>query len=352
MERHEFKTIWQRNSPPYRESQPSGDQNHFVVLSEGEPRAFLFIKPDTSPVLQLPDKGMNEVKKMIGSIFPDQYNVETEGNTAHYSSGNQSRDPLSFILLDGDRTFGIGLRLPATLSDSEQRQRSFFWELADLLYQRAEIIPLSDWNVKTVSDLEFLSYMYETVDDKEGLKEKIQNSYVKVSATDTNMAGVLQLCGLEKPDGDVLFSLNTDIHPDELGLSHCQSRVVWAFPAESFYYGGDRRKRWAIAASLGYLVKGNDFVSQRRLSDMILAFFTYSSDPKWDPEEDGLRESEESDIRNSLRILSLIWKLFPQEKRREAVLALWRNDFGKDDVERALNFVKIKRMMIASSGVK
>jgi len=341
MERHNFRTIWQRCSPPYRESQPSRDQNHFVVLSEGEPRAFLFIKPDTSPVLQLPDKGMDEVKEMIGRIFPDQYKVETEGNTAHYSSGNQSHDPL-FILLDGDRTFGIGLRLPATLSDSEQRQRSFFWELADLLYQRAEIVPLSDWNVKTVSDLEFLSYMYGTVDDKEGLKEKIQNSYVKVLATDTIMADVLQFCRVENPEGDVLFSLNADIDSDELGSSHCQSRVVWAFPAASFYYGGDRQKRWAIAASLGYLVKGKDSVSQRRLSDMILAFFTYSSDPKWDPGEDGLRESEEPDIRNSLRILSLIWKLFPREKRREAVLALWRNDFGKDDVERALNFVKIK----------
>ena len=318
----------------------------YVVLSENEPKAFLHIKQVNQPVLELPGINFEDVRRYVDqTIAKGQYKIEIEEDQISYHH-QEHLSPLNFIQVSSTLS-GTRLRLGTTFDKQEQVQRTFFLGLANHLFKDARIITLEEWNIQTISDLEFLSLVSSIYinGDNDEMDRKLSKTFVAVTNEDEDIAYVLDMAGLENIKGEIYFNLSSAVQTAGVKFVKKPLATVCSFQAGRFNKQNHLERKWAIASSIGWLLKGKDFRfnlkkyrDKRRISDMTLAYLAYSSNPDWDPRQYDI-ESLEERFRAPISLLSLIWEL-PVEKRREVVLAVWRNNFGDSDFKKAEEFVR------------
>jgi len=331
-----------------KEKLPARRYHYHVVMSGNEPKAFVHIERVFSPILRLPGISFEEVCQYVDkTIDKNQYKIHVEENSISYHHQEHSA-PLSFIQISSSEP-GTQVRLGLTFDKDEQKQRIFFLGLANHLFKDAKIVPIEEWDILTISDLEFLSQMSSTAIDEveDDMERKLDKTLVAVPKEDDDMAYVLNLVGLENIEGEIYFALSSSSQVAGVKFVKKTPVPVCFFPARRFHEQNHAERKWAIASSIGWLLRGKDFRfkpkkynDKRRISDMALGYFTYSSDPNWDPREYEV-ESLEEHFRAPISLLSLIWEL-PAEKRCGVVLALWQEDFGDADFKKAVRFVKSK----------
>jgi len=335
-----------------KEKEPKEGTSHFVVLDEGKPKAFLFMKDANVPEMYLPNQSPEEVCNQINQLLNlREYKIEEDNGRVSYYRKKDTSGPLSFLKIKGWKNSSTSLTLSTTFefNGSDRKQKQFFWQIASRFYQNPEFTPLSDWEVKTVADLKFLSFMADTASKKEDFKEKIKKTSVEIPKDDENFTYVLDLAGLDKIEKVIYFTLDPNTPQTGVRMIEGKPETICVFPEKDFHSKSSYLAKWAIAISLGYSLKGKEFDfdtkmyrEKRDLSDRTFAYFTCSSDSDWNP-RNYLLESLEELYRPPIQLLSLIWELWAEgDERRQVIRALWQHDFGanQEDFEKAEEFIR------------
>lgn len=348
--------IEQQKNPENRGGEKEEAGVHMSVVLDRKtlrPCAFLIEEETKESSIWFPGQKPSVIQGHVDQIInKEEYTVNKSPNDVFYHKKGDNLGPLSFVGISWDE-LGTHVRLPTRYKQNDTDQQAFFLQLANRLRQKSLILPFADWKPKTADDLALLSYMYfkSFAKARSQVERKVQETFIILSETNHDMKSILSLVGLKSLGSSDIGLCLTEKNDSPAGVFIVDKKLaaLCFFPAITFHQDSHAAIKWAIAISLGWLTKGQEFdldreryLGQRGLSDFVLGYFTYSLNPRvpdWGPREYNLEELAERH-QPALQVLSAIWERFPPDKRKKAAVAVWQRNFGQKDLQSALEFVK------------
>ncbi len=282
-----------------------------------------------------------QIRDTVLGLTPDRYKVVMDGDSIHLHDETDHLGATAYVGLSHKSPWYTRVNLAA--SETEVAAETFFMTLANKLYPEPTKVPFSDWEARTVPDLEFLARVVFTDSALNQEIQKMKKVFVTVPKQDDDLQYVLALADIEYEDAEGVIGYG--LHPNMSGeTASTRTATSNGLPISYCLFGPDafryhENRRWALASTLGWHMFGKDFgykpqrySKKRQVSDMALAAYAkFAEDDSWDPRNHDA-ESLDTNSRASVSLLSGVWNKSPsQEERLRLIREIWRDPVVKPE---------------------